>query len=86
MGMQVCNHAKKERKTAKKVKVVFYGQEPPSGDSTTTECGANYQLLAVMLLEQPIGKLLVAVDHNQLRSMASETVDPIDWSHPHSHG
>ena len=27
---------------------VFYGQEPPSGESTTTECGFNYQLLAVM--------------------------------------
>ena len=32
-----------------KVKVkVFYGQEPPSGESTTTECGFNYQLLAVI--------------------------------------
>ena len=27
---------------------VVYGQEPPSGDSTTTECGFNYQLLAVI--------------------------------------
>ena len=27
---------------------VFYGQEPPSGEFTTTECGFNYQLLAVM--------------------------------------
>ena len=27
---------------------VFYGQEPPSGESTTTECGFNYQLLTVM--------------------------------------
>ena len=27
---------------------VFYGQEPPSAESTTTECGVNYQLLAVM--------------------------------------
>ena len=27
-------------------------------------------------------ELLVAVDHNQLWTMASETVDPIDWSHP----
>ena len=27
---------------------VFYGQEPPSGESTTTESGANYQLLSVM--------------------------------------
>ena len=26
---------------------VFYGQEPPSGESTTTECGVNYQLLPV---------------------------------------
>ena len=24
---------------------VFYGQEPPSGESTTTECWFNYQLL-----------------------------------------
>ena len=27
---------------------VFYGQEPPSGESTTTECGFNYQLHAVI--------------------------------------
>ena len=27
---------------------VFYGQEPPSGESTTTECGVNYQLLTVI--------------------------------------
>ena len=27
---------------------VFYGQEPHSGESTTTEGGVNYQLLAVM--------------------------------------
>ena len=34
---------------ASKVKgKVFYYQEPPSGESTTTECGFNYQLLAVM--------------------------------------
>ena len=28
---------------------VFYGQEPPSGESTITECGVNYQLLAVII-------------------------------------
>ena len=33
-------------------------------------------------LKQPTGELLVAVNHNQLRTMAPETVDPIDWSHP----
>ena len=27
---------------------VIYGQEPPSGESTTTECVVNYQLLAVI--------------------------------------
>ena len=27
---------------------VFYGHEHPSGESTSTECGVNYQLLAVM--------------------------------------
>ena len=27
---------------------VFYGQEPQSGESITTECGFNYQLLAVI--------------------------------------
>ena len=27
---------------------VFYGQEPPSGESTTAESGFNYQLLAVI--------------------------------------
>ena len=27
---------------------VIYGQEPPSGESTTTECGVNYQLLAAI--------------------------------------
>ena len=27
---------------------VFYCQEPLSGESTTTECGVNYQLLAVI--------------------------------------
>ena len=34
------------------------------------------------VLKQPNGELLVAVNHNQLRTMASETADPIDWSHP----
>ena len=27
---------------------VFYGQEPPSGESTTTESGVDYQLLSGM--------------------------------------
>ena len=36
-------------KRKKKVKVkVLYGQKLPSGESTTTERGVNYQLLAVI--------------------------------------
>ena len=38
------------------------------------------------LLKRPNVELLVAVDRNQVRTMASETADPIDWSHPHPHG
>ena len=34
---------------------VFYDQEPPSGESTTTECGFNYQLLAVIYWSSPMG-------------------------------
>ena len=34
---------------------VFYGQEPPTGESTTTECGVNYQLLAVIYWSSPMG-------------------------------
>ena len=33
---------------------VFYGQEPPSGEDTTTECGVNY-LLAVIYQSSPMG-------------------------------
>ena len=42
----------------------------------------NYQLLAVIYWSSPMEELPVAVDRNQLRTMASETEDPIDWSHP----
>ena len=38
------------------------------------------------ILKLPDGELIVAVDHNKLRTMASETVDPIDWLQPHPHG
>ena len=34
---------------------VFYGQEPPSGEYTATECGVNYQLLAVIYWSSPMG-------------------------------
>ena len=45
----------------------------------TTVRGVNYQLLVVMLLKQPNGQLPLTVDHSQLRTMVSETEDPIDW-------
>ena len=34
--------------TDKKKGKIFYGQQPSSGESTTTECGVNYQLLVVI--------------------------------------
>ena len=33
------------------------------------------------VLKWPNGELLVAVDHNQLQTRASESIDPINWSH-----
>ena len=38
---------------------VFYGQEPPSGESTTTDCGVNYLLLAVIYWSSLIGNSLL---------------------------
>ena len=37
-----------EEKRSKSKGKVLYGQEPPSGESTTTEGGVNYQLLGVI--------------------------------------
>ena len=34
------------------------------------------------VLKQPNVELLVAVNHNQLQTMESDTVDSIDWPHP----
>ena len=59
---------------------VFYGQGPPSLESTTTECGVNYQLLAVNTEVAQWGTPSCSRPQ-QLRTMASDTVDPIDWSH-----
>ena len=42
----------------------------------------NYHLLAVMVQKLPNGQLPVAADHSQLRTMASETVNTINWSLP----
>ena len=41
----------------------------------STTCCSN-------LLKQQNRELLVVVVHKQIRTMASEMVDPIDWSHP----
>ena len=41
--------------------------------------GSIINYLQYNLLKKPKGELLVGVDHNQLRTMASKTVDPIDW-------
>ena len=48
---------------------VFYGQEPLSGESTTTMWG-QLSTTCSNVLKQPNGEFLVAVNHNQLRIMA----------------
>ena len=67
---QNCQRVTRLTLTMKKYKVLN-GLEPPSGESTTTECGVKYQLLAVIYRSCPMGNsdLLVTVDHNQLRTM-----------------
>ena len=57
-------------------------QELRWAEITTTVHGVNYQLLAVMLVELPKGLLKVVVDHFQIRTMASETVDLIVDRYP----
>ena len=69
------------RELCKKKGKVVYGQEPPSGESTTTECGFNYQLLAVITAVAQWGAPSCS-QPQPATEMASETVDPIDWSYP----
>ena len=68
-----------------KISKVFYGQKPPNGESTTTECVVNHQLFAVTTELAQWGTSSCCRPQ-QLRTMASEAVDPIDWSYPHPHG
>ena len=69
-------HTSKDFIISCKQSKVFYGQEPPSGEYLLPQ-----NVGSINLLKKPNGELLVAVDHNQQRTMASETVDPIDWPH-----
>ena len=60
---------------------VFHGQEPPSGESTTTECRVNYQLHAVITEVAEWGTPSCSRPQPATNN-ASGKVDPIDWSHP----
>ena len=60
---------------------VFNGQEPPSGESTTTECGFNYQLLAVIYWSSPMGSSQLqsttpATDHSVTDGRSNWLVAP----------
>ena len=66
------NVSRQNNQTNIEKKVVFYGQEPPSGESTTTECGINYQLLAVITEVAQWGTLSGSRPQFQLRTMASD--------------
>ena len=61
---------------------VFYGQEPPSRESTITECGVNYQLLAVIYWSSQMGTPNWGRPQPVTDNSVNDVVDPIDWSHP----
>ena len=65
-----------------KLNSLLYGQEHASGESIKTVSRFNHQLLAVMLRKYPNGQLPVAINNSQLRTRASETVDPNEWQPP----
>ena len=65
---------------SKKVKYKnFFGPESPFKNLLPLFVGS---LVAVMLLKYRKGLLLVAIDLSQLHTMASETVDEVDWPYP----
>ena len=73
----------KSEKGEKRKGKIFYGQEPPmQWRIYYHRMWGQFSTTCSNVLQQPNGELLVAVNHNQLRTLASETVDPIDWSHP----
>ena len=60
--------------------LLLYGKDYWRFD--VTNFGSNKSALILEIHYKPNGELLVAVDHNQLRTMAPDTVYQIDWSHP----
>ena len=56
------------------VALVLVGEPILTPSSNPALRGVNLEVIG--------GTTLVAVDHNKLRTIALETVDPIDWYHP----
>ena len=57
---------------------VFYGQEPPSGESTTTECWVNYQLLPVITEVDQWGTPSCSRPQPAMDNSVRDNIDPID--------
>ena len=73
--------------TVKKGKaIVFYGQEPPSGESTTTECGVNYQLLAVIYWSSPFGNSLLQLTTTSYGQWRQRRLIQFTSRTPHPYG
>ena len=69
--------------TKSKVKVkISMARSLPVENLLPQNEGSVIYYLHSNLLKYPNRDPLVTVDHNQLLTMASETVDPIDWSYP----
>ena len=58
---------------------VFYDQGFPWGESTTTACGVNYQLLTVKLLKCPTGNYWLQSTRTSYRQWR-QLVDPIQFT------
>ena len=65
---------------------VFYGQEPPIAESTTTECGVNYQLLAVMYWSSPMGNSQLQSTTTSYGQLRQRLQIQLTGRTPHPHG
>ena len=65
---------------------VFNGREPPSGESTTTECGVNYQLLAAMYWSSQMGNSQLQSTTTSFGQWHQRRMIQLTSHTPHPHG
>ena len=65
---------------------VLNGQKPPSGESTITECGVNYQLLVVTYLSTTMGNSLFQSTTISYEQWRQRRLFQLTGRSPHPHG